>query len=106
MKILNYTFILLLSFVGFISCRKDFDFVSATKELRFSEDTIFLDTVFNQVRSQTYYLKIYNQENKDIFIDRIALENGVKSYYKINIDGFSGSELTNISLRKNFKTCK
>ena len=101
MKILNYTFILLLSFVGFISCRKDFDFVSATKELRFSEDTIFLDTVFNQVRSQTYYLKIYNQENKDIFIDRIALENGVKSYYKINIDGFSGSELTNISLRKN-----
>lgn len=100
MKILNYTFIITLSFIAFSSCRKDFDFVSATKELRFSEDTIFLDTVFNQVRSQTYFLKIYNQEDKDIFIDKIALENGSKSYYKINIDGFTGSELTNIALRK------
>lgn len=100
MKILNYSFVIFFVFLGFVSCRKDFDFVSASKELRFSEDTIFLDTVFNQVRSQTYFLKIYNQEDKDISIDRIALENGIKSYYKINIDGFSGSELTNVPLRK------
>jgi hypothetical protein len=59
-----------------------------------------LDTVYNQVRSETYAVKIYNTENKDITIPRIYLEGGAASPYRINVDGKPGTEFTNVPLRK------
>lgn len=69
--------------------------------LRFSTDTVFLDTVFNQARSETYAVKIYNKEDKDIKIPRIFLEKGNGSLYRINVDGRPGTQFTNVPLRKN-----
>ena len=44
-----------------VSCnRDDINFESPTQLLRFSADTVFCDTVYNQVRSETYAVKIYN----------------------------------------------
>jgi hypothetical protein len=61
---------------------------------------LVLDTVYNQVRSETYAVKIYNNEDKDISIPRIYLEGGVASQYRINVDGKPGTEFTNVPLRK------
>jgi hypothetical protein len=61
---------------------------------------LVLDTVYNQVRSETYAVKIYNTENKDITIPRIYLEGGAASPYRINVDGKPGTEFTNVPLRK------
>jgi hypothetical protein len=36
------------------------------ESLIFSKDTIYLDTVFNNIGSSTYTLKVYNKSNKDI----------------------------------------
>lgn len=84
-----------------ISCnRDDLNFASPTQKLSFSEDTLVLDTVYNQVRSETYAIKIYNNENKDISIPKIYLEGGAASPYKINVDGKPGISFTNIPLRK------
>jgi hypothetical protein len=39
------------------------------------------------MRSETYAVKVYNNENKDVLIPRIALEGGNSSLYRINVDG-------------------
>lgn len=84
-----------------VSCnRDDFNFDAPSQKLRFSQDTLVLDTVYNQVRSETYAVKIYNDENKDISIPRIYLEGGSSSQYRINVDGKPGTEFTNVPLRK------
>lgn len=85
-----------------ISCNRDeITFDLPTQKLRFSEDTLLLDTVYNQVRSETYAVKVYNTENKDVKIPHIYLEGGTASQYRINVDGKSGVDFTNIPLRKN-----
>ncbi len=84
-----------------ISCnRDDINFESPSELLRFSQDTLFLDTVYNQVRSETYAVKIYNNEDKDVMIPKIALEKGASSLYRINVDGKAGTDFTDIPLRK------
>jgi hypothetical protein len=50
-----------------------------------------LDTVFSTVRSETYVLKVYNQQDDDVVIPRIYLEKGPTSQFKINVDGNPGS---------------
>ncbi len=86
-----------------ISCKNDdisFDNNYSAK-LKFSRDTVLCDTVYNQVRSETYLVKVYNKENKDILIPNISLEKGASSLYRINVDGKSGINFDNVPLRKN-----
>ena len=84
-----------------VSCNRDeISFDTPTQALRFSTDTVFCDTVYNQVRSETYAVKVYNDEDKDIMIPKISLKSGAGSLYKINVDGKSGFEFTNVALRK------
>jgi len=81
--------------------RDDISFETPTRLLRFSTDTVFCDTVYNQMRSETYAVKVYNNENKDVKIPRIYLEGGSSSLYRINVDGKTGTDFSNIALRKN-----
>lgn len=101
----KFKLILAFSFWGLltaVSCnRDDINFESPSQLLRLSEDTLFMDTVYNQVRSETYAVKIYNTENKDVLIPKISLEKGAASLYRINVDGKAGTDFSNIPLRKN-----
>ncbi len=84
-----------------ISCnRDDISFDSPSQLLRFSADTVFCDTVYNQVRSETYAVKIYNNEDKDVLIPKISLGKGASSLYRINVDGKAGTNLVDVPLRK------
>lgn len=96
--ILGFSFWLLLTAVG---CnREDIKFDEPSQLLRFSADTVFCDTVYNQVRSETYAVKIFNDEDKDVTIPKISLESGAASLYRINVDGKAGTEFNNVPLRK------
>lgn len=84
-----------------VSCnRDDITFDDPSQLLRFSRDTVFCDTVYNQVRSETYAVKIYNNEDKDVLIPKISLAKGNSSLYRINVDGKAGTNFTNVPLRK------
>lgn len=84
-----------------ISCDKDdISFDEPSQELSFSRDTVFCDTVYHQVRSETYVVKVFNNEDKDVMIPRISLEKGAASLYKINVDGKTGHDFQNVPLRK------
>ena len=72
------------------SCRNDFEFSPSTGNLEFARDTVYLDTVFSNIGSSTYNLKVYNRSNDDIVIPTIQLENGTSSFYRMNVDGETG----------------
>lgn len=85
-----------------VSCNNDdISFEKPSQMLRFSTDTVFCDTVYNQMRSETYAVKVYNKDNKNVQIPKIYLESGASSLYRINVDGKAGTSFNNVSLRKN-----
>ncbi len=88
--------------IGVVTCRNDdsLDFVEPSAPLTFSRDTVLCDTVYAQTRSETYAVKVYNKEDKDILIPKIALEKAERSLYKINVDGKPGIEFRNVPLRR------
>jgi len=91
--------LLLLGFaVTFTSCRDDFEFEPSTGGLEFSRDTVYLDTVFTNIGSSTYTLKVYNRSNKDIMIPHIALGQGDNSKYRLMVDGIPGKTFNNVEL--------
>lgn len=80
------------------SCRKDFEYAPSTGTLSFSRDTVFLDTVFNNIGSSTYGLKVYNTSNNDILVPSIRLEKGEASFYRVNVDGQAGNDFQDIPI--------
>ncbi len=72
------------------SCRQDFVFEKSDGKLAFSRDTIYLDTVFTNIGSSTYSLKVYNRSSKDIKIPTIQLGKGQASKYRMTVDGMTG----------------
>ena len=80
------------------SCRNDFESVPSTGNLEFSRDTIYLDTVFTNIGSSTYNLKVYNNSNDDINIPSVRLGQGENSNYRLNVDGLPGKVFENIQV--------
>lgn len=85
-----------LFFIGFLitlsSCRTDFETVASTGDLKFSRDTVYLDTVFTDIGSSTYTLKVYNNSKNDITIPTIQLGKGLNSKYRMTVDGTRGDQ--------------
>lgn len=85
-----------LLFIGLLlalgSCRSDFETVASSGDLAFSKDTIYLDTVFANIGSSTYRLKVYNHSKNDISIPTIKLGKGLNSKYRMTVDGMHGTE--------------
>ncbi len=92
------TFLICVALISVSSCRKDFSTIPSFGSLEFSKDTVFLDTVFTNIGSATYNLKVYNRGNKSITIPKITLENGANSNYRLNVDGIPGNEFNNIDI--------
>ena len=66
--------------------------------ITFSQDTIYLDTVFSTVGSSTRSFTIRNTSNENILIDKIVLGKGGESPFRINVNGLSGEDINNIIL--------
>ena len=90
--------ITILALILLGSCREDFEYTPSVGNLEFSKDTVFLDTIFTNIGSSTYTLKVYNRSNDDILIPEILLENGGESKYRLNVDGLAGNRFENVPL--------
>ncbi|PHS62234.1 MAG: hypothetical protein COB12_10965 [Flavobacterium sp.] len=93
-----YGIALVFSIVLWSSCRNDFETTPSTGNLEFSQDTIYLDTVFSNIGSSTRTLKVYNRSNDDIHIPTIRLGEGEASNYRLNVDGIPGKSFQNINV--------
>ncbi|HSD13864.1 MAG TPA: right-handed parallel beta-helix repeat-containing protein [Flavobacterium sp.] len=95
----HYIYILFIAFVlSLTSCRQDFDFEPSTGGLEFSKQTVYLDTVFSNIGSSTYTLKVYNNSDKDIKIPTLQLAQGENSKYRLMVDGIPGKVFRNVEL--------
>ena len=65
--------------LGLFSCRQTIDFKGTDIPLSFSQDTIYLDTVFTGLGSSTRTLKVYNTSNENMVVDRVYLARGEQS---------------------------
>ncbi|MCF7560136.1 hypothetical protein L3X39_05755 [Sabulilitoribacter multivorans] len=91
--------VLTLGFLIFwSSCRKDFVFSPSTGSLQFSKDTVYLDTVFTNIGSSTYNLKVYNRSDSDILIPSVRLALGETSNYRLSVDGIAGKVFDNVEI--------
>lgn len=97
MRNLIFLFFVVLA-ISVTSCRKDFSTIPSFGQLEFSRDTVYLDTVFTNIGSATYNLKVYNRSNDDITIPTIGLERGNGSNYRLNVDGIPGKTFENIDI--------
>lgn len=100
---MRYVLVLLLLISVFINsaCRKDFDTIPSYGSLEFSKDTVFLDTIFSNIGSATYNLKVYNRGKSAITIPEIKLQNGNSSNYRLNVDGVPDKEFKNVVILPN-----
>ncbi|MEY4012663.1 MAG: hypothetical protein RIT22_1787, partial [Bacteroidota bacterium] len=89
---LNRLLFLIGILVTVCACRSDFDTVASKGDLTFSQDTIYLDTVFSTISSSTYQLKVYNKSNEDISIPSIQFSKGLNSKYRMTVDGMTGKQ--------------
>jgi hypothetical protein len=92
------TLLLLIFIFSVSSCRKDFETIPSSGKLEFSKDTVFLDTIFTNIGSATYNLKVYNRSNNDISIPSIKLEIGNSSNYRLNVDGIPGKFFNDVDI--------
>ncbi len=96
-----YLLFILTGIICISSCRNDFETTPSTGNLEFSKDTIFLDTVFTNIGSSTYNLKVYNRSDEDISIPSVRLGRGDVSDYRLNVDGIAGREFENVEILAN-----
>ena len=92
------TFLLIITLVFFSSCRKDFSADLSSGSLTFSKDTVYLDTIFTNIGSSTYNLKVYNKNNHAISIPSVKLGKGENSFYRLNVDGTPGKLFENVEV--------
>lgn len=93
-----YGLVLVASVLLWSSCRNDFESVPSTGNLEFSKDTVYLDTVFTNIGSSTYNLKVYNRSDEDINIPSVRLGMGESSKYRLNVDGLPGKVFEDIQI--------
>lgn len=101
--VVKYTNIILLSsfvlFMLLISCRKEEAINnSPSLKLSFSADSVIFDTVFTSIGSATKQLRVYNNSKSKIKISNLSLGLGDQSAYRINVDGESGNNFSDIEL--------
>ena len=97
---MKYSLLLFFSIViiGFASCRRTVQFPGTDVELSFSQDTIYLDTVFTGLGSSTRLLKVFNPTGENVRVDRVELARGENSFYRMNVNGVSGKSVENLEL--------
>ncbi|HLX92155.1 MAG TPA: choice-of-anchor Q domain-containing protein [Puia sp.] len=84
--------------VIFISCKKNSFITSPDAAINFSMDTLSFDTVFTSTGSVTQSVKIINANNQKINLSEVKLMGGSNSPFKININGASVSDASNIEI--------
>ena len=80
------------------ACKKD-RVLTSGGSLKFSVDTLTFDTVFTAEGSFTMSFKIYNPQGEKVVLSSVGLQQGSKSYFHLNVDGFSGNSLSNITIQ-------
>jgi len=97
----NLLFILIAILILFNACKKESFITSPDAQVTLSDEELKFDTVFTTTGSITQSFKIINENDQKLRLSSIKLMGGNSSYFKINVDGFIGPEVSNIEVEAN-----
>jgi hypothetical protein len=98
MKPVRNFLLLIIAAVFFFACKKESFTNNSSAFLQTTVDTLHFDTVFTSTGSFTQVVKIINNNKKSIHISSVRLAGGTSSTFKINVDGITGPQVTNIDV--------
>lgn len=95
------TFVILVSII-IVSCGKE-KFYTGSTTLKFSNDTVWFDTIFTRQSGTTYPLSVtkiiwIKNDEKGTVKASFRLGGGKSSRYRINVDGIPGPEISQIEI--------
>ena len=80
------------------SCKPpETEFTNEKIQLRFTEDTVYFDTLISTVKSITRRLRVYNDEPKAVTIGYIGITNASNAF-SITVNGIEGNDFENTDL--------
>lgn len=99
----NTLFLLSIFFILFIlsACKKDSLLTDPSSKLEFSTDSVLFDTVFRYAGSTTKQFRIYNTHKRPMVISSIQVAGGKNSAFRINVDGISAHQFSDIEIPGN-----
>ncbi|HEX7902388.1 MAG TPA: hypothetical protein VF487_00815 [Chitinophagaceae bacterium] len=101
MKKLRTVVLFVFTSLLILSCRKESFITSPDARVRITVDTLKYDTVFTTAGSITQSFKIVNENNQKLRLTSVKLMGGPGSAYKINVDGTTGPEVSNLEIEAN-----
>ena len=101
MKVQRYTYILLIFLLLLNSCYKREFESGSSSSISFSVDTVQFDTIFTKIGSAVKTIKVYNNSNQYVRLNRVLLQKGGNSEFSYNIDGRGGPIVENLEIPGN-----
>jgi len=83
------------------SCRKDRFITTPDARIRISAEEVTFDTVFTNSGSITQFFKIINENDRKLRLSSVELAGGSNSYFNINVDGFTGPQVSSVDIAAN-----
>lgn len=101
MKRTNLSFLLIffMAVVGMGGCIEDGFTTSPSDQPVFSVDTLDMGVIFTDQPSTTHRFTVYNRASKGLSISRISLSGANAGLFRLNVDGFSGTEFGDVEIR-------
>lgn len=98
---LLFQIITVLTVVVFLASCEDDSINSPDAQLEFSTDTVMFDTIFTTIGSTTQHFKVINPYSESILISKVRLAGGDFSNFRLNINGISGNEVSDVEIPPN-----
>lgn len=97
----RFLYIILAGMMLLSSCIDDSISTSSSDILAFSTDTLKLGLVFTEDVTTTQRFTVRNYNGKGVSISDIHLSGENASLFRLNVDGMSGTEFSNVDIRAN-----
>lgn len=95
--------LLLAAIAGMMAtgCIEDGITTAPSSQPVFSTDTLRLGTVWTGSPTPTSRFTVYNRHDKILNLSRVAFSDDPEGHFRLNVDGTSGREITDIEIRPN-----
>lgn len=87
--------------VAFTSCIEDSFTSSPSDQPAYSVDTLKMGEAYTLEGTPTHRFTVYNRHDKMLNISSIMLRDDANGYFRLNVDGISGREFSNVEIRPN-----
>lgn len=85
--------------LGLASCIEDGFSTSPSDQPVFSTDTLRMGVIFTEEPSPTSRFMVYNPHAKSLSVSDIRLSGENSRFFRVNVDGISGSSFANVEIR-------